>query len=154
MTNFIQPQTAQEQEALTRALIETADRYREGRDTPAPYTATTPAPEQVAPQPFPHRKVAIAAGYVAGSAVVVTGVVAVCKAVVTGIAAFAAANAAVIGGVAVAGFVVALVVSGLSKSEQEANVSTTSGNKEAEQQTIININVAAGSGRVEVKQES
>lgn len=150
MTNFIQPQTAQEQEALTRAIMETADRYREGRDTPAPYIAPPPAPEQEAPQPFPHRKVAIAAGYVAGSAVAVTGVVAVCKAVVTGVAAFAAANAATIGGVAVAGFVVALVVSGLAKGEQGANVSTTQGNKEAEQQTIININVAAGGGRVEV----
>lgn len=121
MTNFIQPQTAQEQEALTRAIIETADRYREGRDTPAPYIAPPPAPEQVAPQPFPHRKVAIAAGYVAGTAIAATGVVAVCKAVVTGVAAFAAANAAVIGGVAVAGFVVALVVSGLGKSEHGAN---------------------------------
>ena len=150
MTNFIQPQTAQEQEALTRAIMETADRYREGRNTPAPYIAPPPAHEQAAPQPFPHRKVAIAAGYVAGTAVVATGVVAVCKAVVTGVAAFAAANAAVIGGVAVAGFVVALVVSGLGKSEQGANVSTIQGNKEAEQQTIININVAAGGGRVEV----
>lgn len=144
------PVTAEEQNDLTRALIETADRYREGRDTPAPYIAPPPAPEQVAPQPFPHRKVAIAAGYVAGTAVVATGVVAVCKAVVTGIAAFAAANAATIGGVVVAGFVVALVVSGLGKSEQGANVSTTIGNNEAEQQTIININVAAGGGRVEV----
>lgn len=97
------------------------ERYREGRDTPAPYIAPPPAPEQVAPQPFPHRKVAIAVGYVAGSAVVVTGVVAVCKAVVTGIAAFAAANAATIGGVAVAGFVVALVASGLAKGEHGAN---------------------------------
>lgn len=150
MTNFIQPQTAQEQEALTRALIETDNHYIKGRDTPAPYIAPPPTPEQVAPQPFPHRKVAIAAGYVAGTAVVVTGVVAVCKAVVTGIAAFAAANAATIGGVAVAGFVVALVVSGLGKSEQGVNVSTTQGNKEEGQQTIININVAAGGGRVEV----
>lgn len=115
------PVTAEEQNDLTRALIETADRYREGRDTPAPYVAPPQAPEHVTPQPFPHRKVAIAVGYVAGSAVAVTGVVAVCKAVVTGIAAFAAANAAIIGGVAVAGFVVALVVSGLSKSEQGAN---------------------------------
>ncbi len=143
------PVTAEEQNDLTRALIETADRYREGRDTPAPYIAPPPAPEHEAPQPFPHRKVAIAAGYVAVTAVVATGVVAVCKAVVTGIAAFAAANAATIGGVAVAGFVVALVVSGLGKSEQGANVSTTHGDNEG-QQTIININVAAGGGRVEV----
>jgi len=144
------PVTAEEQNDLTRALIETADRYREGRDTPAPYIAPPPAPEQAAPHPFPHRKVAIAVGYVAGSAVVVTGVVSVCKAVVTGIAAFAAANAAVIGGVAVAGFVVALVVSGLAKGEHGTNVSTTSGNQEEQQQTIININVASGGGRVEV----
>lgn len=146
------PVTIEEQAALAEGMAAELARYHKGRDTPAPYIAPPPAPEQVAPQPFPHRKVAIAAGYVAGSAVVVTGVVAVCKAVVTGIAAFAAANAAVIGGVAVAGFVVALVVSGLGKSEQGENVSTTQGNKEAEQQTIININVAAGSGRVEVKQ--
>lgn len=150
MQNWITPATPDEQNALAKGMTSALEQYYQKRDTPAPYIAPPPAPEQVAPKPFPHRKVAIAAGYVAGTAVVATGVVAVCKAVVTGVAAFAAANAAVIGGVAVAGFVVALVVSGLGKSEQGANVSTTNGNNETEQQTIININVASGGGRVEV----
>lgn len=148
MQNWITPATPAEQNALAEGIDATIAKYQYEKDHPKPYT--TPPIIDVSPRPFPTKTAVKVVAVTSGSAIAVTGIVATCKAIAAGVAAFAAANAAVIGGVAVAGFVVALVVSGLAKGEQGANVSTTSGNNEAEQQTIININVAAGGGRVEV----
>lgn len=143
------PVTIAEQNALTEGMTSALERYYQKRDYPAPASPAT-ATEQ-APRPFPTKTAVKVVAVTSGSAIAVTGIVATCKAIAAGVAAFAAANAIAIGAVALFGVVAGVVVVSLWNGEPGANVSTTSGNKETEQQqTIININVAAGGGRVEV----
>lgn len=116
------------------------ERYRAGRDTPAPYIPPTPAPVEQAHGLTIHPRYIKAVAYAGGG-------LAVCYSVVAFVAAYAVQIGAVVGAVALIG----AVVSGLKKSDSVANVRTTSGTNESKQ-TIINIHVAADGGKVEVKQ--
>lgn len=150
MEHWITPATPAEQNALAEGMTSALETYYQKRDTPAP-ASPTPAPViDPAPRPFPTKTAVKVVTVTSGSAIAVTGIVATCKAIAAGVAAFAAANALVIGAVALCGVVAGVVVVSLGNVESGANVSTTSGNNETQQQTIININVAAGGGRVEV----
>lgn len=142
------PVTIAEQNALAEGMTSALEQYYQKRDYPAP-ASPAPAQEQ-AHRPFPTKTAVKVVAVTSGSAIAVTGIVATCKAIAAGVAAFAAANALVIGAVALCGVVAGVVVVSLWNGESGVNVSTTSVNKETEQQTIININVAAGGGRVEV----
>lgn len=132
------PTTPQEIQAFNEGLE--IERYRAGRDTPAPYIPPAPAPveqsQELTIQPRYIKAVAYAGGGLA-----------VCYSVVAFVAAYAVQIGAVVGVVTLVG----IVVSGLRKSEPGANVRTTNGTNE-NKQTIINIHVAADGGRVEVKQ--
>lgn len=136
MEQWTPPTTHQEIQAFNEGLE--LERYRAGRDTPAPYVAPHPAPadrpEELTISPRYIKAVAYAGGGLA-----------VCYSVVAFVAAYAVQIGAVAGAVALIG----AVVSGLKKSDSGANVCTTSGTNESKQ-TIINIHVAADGGKVEV----
>ena len=138
MEQWMTPTTPQEIQAFNEGLE--LERYRAGRDAPAPYVPPAPAPVEQAQgltiQPRYIKAVAFAGGGLA-----------LCYSVVAFVAAYAVHIGAVAGAVALIG----IVVSGLRKSESGANVRTTSGTTESKQ-TIINIHVAADGGKVEVKQ--
>ena len=130
------PTTPHEIQAFNEGLE--LERYRAGRDTPAPYVPPAPAPveqaQELTIQPRYIKAVAFAGGGLA-----------LCYSVVAFVAAYCVQIGAVAGAVALIG----IVVSGLRKSESGANVRTTSGTTESKQ-TIINIHVAADGGKVEV----
>jgi hypothetical protein len=117
------------------------ERYRERRDTPAPYIPPTPAQAPEAKQDFEIQPRHVKAVAFLG------GGLAIGYSVIAFVAAYAVEIGAVVGVVALVG----VVISGLKKSEHGANVRTTSGTTEAKQ-TTINIHVAADGGKVEVKQ--
>lgn len=136
MEQWNYPLTNQEQEAFNEGLE--IERYRAGRDTPAPYIPPTPAPVEQAHGLTIHPRYIKAVAYAGGG-------LAVCYSVVAFVAAYAVQIGAVAGAVALIG----AVVSGLKKSDSGANVRTTQGANESKQ-TIINIHVAADGGKVEV----
>ena len=139
MEQWITPTTPHEIQAFNEGLE--LERYRAGRDAPAPYVPPAPAPveqaQELTIQPRYIKAVAFAGGGLA-----------LCYSVVAFVAAYAVHIGAVAGAVALIG----IVVSGLRKGESVANVRTTKGGTSESKQTIINIHVAADGGRVEVKQ--
>lgn len=137
MEQWMTPTTPQEIQAFNEGLE--IERYRAARDTPAPYVAPSPAPDD---QP---KDMTIQPRYIKAVAYAGGGL-AVAYSVVAFVAAYAVQIGAVVGAVALVG----LVVSGLMESESGANVRTTKGGTSESKQTIINIHVAADGGRVEV----